>query len=70
MIKKNISRRDQLENEIELQPVESHVNLLRCWIAIAGETNGPACAHAWQNVRRLSHALEIRAARYARSWRD
>ena len=69
MIKKNISRRQQQQNEIEAQPLKVHLDLLAMWVQMAAESHGENCADAWLNVRRLSHALEVRAARYTRTWR-
>ena len=50
--------------EAQIGPVDSHVDLLRFWVNVAGESHGPACAEAWKNVRRLAHSLQLRAARH------
>ena len=57
-------RVDELKQSEQTGPPDAHVELLRMWVQIAGEADGPACAEAWATVVRLSHALALRASRH------
>lgn len=58
------SQLDEYKAANDIGPTDAHVDLLRMWVAIAGESDGPACAEAWATVVRLSHALALRASRH------
>lgn len=64
--KKNAAEFSRKMERVEI-PIESQTDLLRVWIQLAGESKGRECAEAWATVRRIAHAMEIRAARNFRA---
>jgi hypothetical protein len=65
---RTITPRNRMHSSFDNVPIEGQLNLIRGWVAIAGETHGEDCAEAWQQVKRLANNLERRADEFATNW--
>ncbi len=67
-LERKFTPRNRMASSFSDTPIESQLNLIRGWVAIAGETHGEDCAEAWQQVKRLANELEQKADRFATNW--